>query len=132
MSTSRLVLDSFPILAMLQRERGWERVRSLLHDARNGDIDLYMCLINLAEVQYRIVRRNVDRENLIAAVEDLPVTLYSADDLVPAVTMIKALYSVSLADCFAAALALKMDCPVLTGAPEFRQLEELIAVDWLT
>jgi uncharacterized protein len=132
LSTSKLVLDSFPILVLLKKEDGWERVRSLLKEAREGSTELYMCTVNLVEVQYKIVRRNVDVNSLNAAVEQLPITLYSADELVGAVAMLKAMYPVSLADCFAAALALELECPVLTGDPEFHKLEELITVDWLS
>jgi hypothetical protein len=38
----------------------------------------------------------------------------------------------SYADCFAAAAAARLDCPVLTGDPEFAAAEEAgIRVDWL-
>ncbi|MDP4200386.1 MAG: hypothetical protein Q8922_06950 [Bacteroidota bacterium] len=38
----------------------------------------------------------------------------------------------SYADCFAAALALEMDVPVLTGDPEFQRFEDYgVKVEWL-
>ncbi len=132
MSTNRYVLDSYALLAHIREEQSWARVEELFTDARSGDCQLQMCVINMAEVQYQIIRENYQVGHILAAVEALPVQLSSADELVPAVTMLKAVYSVSLADCFAVALALKLDCPVVTGDPEFRKLEELIAVEWLT
>jgi predicted nucleic acid-binding protein len=37
----------------------------------------------------------------------------------------------SFADCFAAALAKQKKALLLTGDPEFRQVEQEIAIDWL-
>jgi ribonuclease VapC len=43
----------------------------------------------------------------------------------------KARYRLAYADCFAAALAKREGAEVLTGDPEFRQLEKEIKVRWL-
>jgi hypothetical protein len=37
----------------------------------------------------------------------------------------------SLADCFAAALAVRVNGDVFTGDPEFREVEDTIRVVWL-
>ena len=37
----------------------------------------------------------------------------------------------SYADCFAAALAQRESAAVVTGDPDFRQVEQLVAIDWL-
>lgn len=44
---------------------------------------------------------------------------------------IKAEYSISYADCFAAATALKYDATILTGDPEFKKIGSLVQVEWL-
>jgi len=129
---SSYVLDSFALLAHIREETSWKQVEALLEGAKSGDTQLFMCVVNMVEVQYRILRENFHVGRLLASIDALPVQLHSADELVPAVTMIKALYPVSLADCFATALALKLDCPVVTGDPEFKKLEELISVEWLS
>jgi len=90
-----------------------------------------MSLINLVEVRYRIIRRGVDVQNRLSAVASLPIRAASADMYVDAVVDLKAAHAVSLADCFAVALAQELDCPVLTGDPEFRKLEELVTIEWL-
>ncbi|MCX6375220.1 MAG: hypothetical protein NTU88_04140 [Armatimonadetes bacterium] len=43
----------------------------------------------------------------------------------------KARYAISLADCFAAALAQDLDCPLVTGDPEFKKLEGMLKIEWL-
>lgn len=128
---SRYALDSYAILTFLQQEKGWERVRELLRDAIEGKAELYMSIINIAEVKYTITRRGKDKPQIMAAVDALPIHILSADEYVGQVIDIKAKYPVSLADCFAAAAAIELDCPVVTGDPEFGKLEGILAVDWL-
>jgi ribonuclease VapC len=45
---------------------------------------------------------------------------------------IKARHKLSYADCFAAALARKLDAILVTGDQEFSQLEDIVAIEWLT
>ena len=131
MSTNRLVLDSYALLAQLQHEPGWEHVQALLKAAACGEQELHISVINLAEVQYRVLRAADDPRAVLRVVEALPLIVAPADPYVPAMVELKARYAVSLADCFAAALAMELGCPVLTGDPEFRKLEGEVAVEWL-
>jgi ribonuclease VapC len=43
----------------------------------------------------------------------------------------KARFRIAYADCFAAALAKRHKATVLTGGPEFRQVEKEVKVLWL-
>ena len=131
MSGSRFVLDSFALLALLQKERGWERVKGLLNDAELGRVELHMSIINLAEVHYLTLRRGTNVSQTLAAIEALPIKIASADEYVPGVVELKAQYPIALADCFAAALAIDLDCPLVTSDPEFRKLEKILTVEWL-
>ncbi len=131
MSTSRLVLDSFAVLAFIQDEAGSDRMEALLDEAVEGVAELHISLINLVEVRYRIIRQGLDVENRLNAVESLAIRKSSADGYVDEVVQLKARHPVSLADCFAAALAIDLQCPVLTGDPEFKKLESEVAVEWL-
>ena len=47
------------------------------------------------------------------------------------VANIKANHTIALGDCFAAAEAVKMDYPVVTGDKEFIKLGKMIQVEWL-
>lgn len=128
---SKYVLDSFAILALLQQESGWERVRQLIQDATQGSAELYMSIINVAEVKYNIARRGRDKRQAFGAMDALPITVVSADESIDQVIELKAGHAVSLADCFAAAAAMQFDCPVVTGDPEFGKLEDVVRVEWL-
>jgi predicted nucleic acid-binding protein len=44
--------------------------------------------------------------------------------------LLKAKYPIAYADAFAAALAQKYGCPLLTGDPEFRAIPDL-ELDWI-
>jgi ribonuclease VapC len=48
-----------------------------------------------------------------------------------AAAYLKGLHPISYADCFAAALAQQLDAAVVTGDPDFRQLEGRVAIEWL-
>ncbi len=121
MSTSRIVLDSFALLAHIQEEPGWERVEALIDAASRGEQELHISVINLAEVQYRVLRTADDPKAILQVVEALPLTIASADPHVPAVVQLKARHAVSLADCFAAALAGELACPGTHRRPRVSQ-----------
>jgi PIN domain nuclease of toxin-antitoxin system len=132
LSTSRIVLDAYALLAHIQEERGWERVEALIDAASRGEHELHISVINLAQVQYRILRTADDPKAVLQALEALPLIVAPADPYVSAIVELKARYTVSLADCFAAALAIELGCPILTGDPEFRKLEAEVTVEWLS
>jgi predicted nucleic acid-binding protein len=61
----------------------------------------------------------------------LPLTIEvpSADEIWDA-ALLKGKYPIAYADAFAAALAQKYRCPLMTGVPEFRSIPEL-ELDWI-
>lgn len=124
-------MDSFAILAFIQQEAGADHVRDLLKRAATDSLELHMSVINLAEVQYKIIRRDSDPTDRLAWLQALPLRVAPADPYIPEVVQLKARYPVSLADCFAVALAQELDCPVVTGDPEFRKLDKIIKIEWL-
>ena len=53
--TSRFVLDAWAVLALLQGEEpAASRVKTLLNAAREGAVELFISILNLGEVIYRI------------------------------------------------------------------------------
>jgi ribonuclease VapC len=44
---------------------------------------------------------------------------------------IKAQFTISFADCFAAVTAKKENAILLTGDPDFKKIENLIEIEWL-
>lgn len=133
-STKRILFDSHAILKWSQKEPGYQKVKSILVDCRNGSAEGYMNYLNLGEVYYMSIRRagvdkaDVFRQNFLR----LPVQLILPDKaLIWKASEIKAAHPVSYADCFAAATALRYDASILTGDPEFKKLEPMITIEWL-
>ena len=100
-----------------------------------------MTLINLGEAAY-IIERHGDRsaaDRLWAQMLSqqrpggVPVQWLPVDErLVRQAASLKARGGMSYADCFAAAAAAILQCPVLTGDPEFAVAERAgIEVSWL-
>src|SRR5437667_8474913 len=119
------VLDSFALLAFLFKETGHEKVVALLESASQEDELVGISAPNWAEVRYIVERRKGVNEwnraclNLLA----LPIEIYSADQsLAELAGEIKATKKMSLADCFAAALAKQLKAELYTGDPEFHQV----------
>jgi ribonuclease VapC len=44
---------------------------------------------------------------------------------------LKGKYPIAYADCFAAALSLKLNASLVTGDPEFKKLKERISIQWI-
>ncbi len=128
------VLDSYAILAFLFHEKGSEKIVELFEKAAESDKTLFISAPNWAEVRY-IVERKVGvvqwretRTKLLG----LPIEVVPADQaLAELAGEIKASGKMSLADCFAAALAKQKKAEIYTGDPEFRAVEKDIKVVWL-
>ena len=130
----RILFDSHPILKWVQKERGYQKVKSLLIDCRNQTAIGYMNQINLGEVYYKTIRAVGLREakNFLENFLRLPITTIPPDsELIWKASEIKAEHSISYADCFAAATALRYQAAILTGEPEFKKIESLVLIDWL-
>jgi ribonuclease VapC len=129
------VLDSFGMLAYLQKEVAAREMRHLFDRARRGELELLMSVINYGEVLY-IVERALGLEQVhrvISALDQLPLTMREVDrNLVQAAAHVKATCAISYADAFAVALARSTNGTVVTGDPEFKKVEGDVPVLWLS
>lgn len=128
------VLDSFALLAHFQAEVGGPRVRGVLAQADRKQAEVYLSIINYGEAIYITEREHslTAAQSLIAAVDQLPIIVVEADrKLVFAAAHLKAHYSISYADAFALALTQQQQAVLLTGDPEFREVESLVTIEWL-
>jgi ribonuclease VapC len=134
MAAERLVLDAFAIMAYLHEESGADRVEELLKDADDGRLDIWMSTVNLAEVLYKLERRQgaAAVQQFIDNVPALAVRFVDADmQLSRGAARVKAAFPVSLADAYATALGQRLDAAVVTGDPDFKRLADVVAVEWL-
>jgi len=126
------LLDSFALLAYLKKEKGHEKVKTLLS---SDDTDLMINDINLGEIFYILARaRGIEQAEYFIDIvfPSLPVRNIGngiADVLEAA--RIKSRHSMSYADCFAAATAIREKAAIVTGDPEFKQLGKEVEVEWI-
>ena len=128
------VLDSWPILEWIkERQPATDIVETLLAEAESGAMKLLMSAINVGEVYYYVRKYHSERlaETWRESLGTLPVTIEvpTMDEIWNA-ALLKGKYPIAYADAFAAALAQKYRCPVLTGDPEFRAIANL-ELDWI-
>jgi len=129
-----IVLDAWSVMAYLEDEPAGERVESLIADAHEGDIPLMMSVVNVAEIWYAFARRSSeDKANQsILELKQLGIEFFDADlKLALEAARFKAQHKMSLADCFAAALAKENKADLVTGDSEFKQIESEIKILWL-
>ncbi len=129
-----ILFDSHAVLRWVQKEKGYQKVRSLLMACRDQSLKGYMNQINLGEVYYLVIRRSglpeakIFLENFLR----LPIEIVLPDsDLIWKAAEIKARHPISYADCFAAATAIRFQASILTGDPDFKKVGGLVPVEWL-
>ena len=128
------VLDSFAVLAYLQAEPAGPKVKDLLIQAREKHALVFLSIINLGEIIYTVGRWLGDEaaSGILHDVLLLPIKLAEVTlDRVLAAAQIKAHHAVSYADAFAVTLAQELNAAVVTGDPEFKQVESLVNLVWL-
>ena len=132
--TKSILFDSFAILKYYQDETGAEKVENLLRSAQRDLLKAFMSEINLGEVYYITIRRiglESAKENLERLL-NLPIKIIApSSELIMKAAEIKAQYTISYADCFAAATAEQLSASIITGDPEFKKVEHFVTVDWI-
>ena len=128
------VLDSFALLVFLFKEKGHQKLVDVFDQAAEADQAALIAAPNWAEVRY-IVQRKVGLERwgeVRSTVLALPLEIVAADQaLAESAGALKATKKMSLADCFATALAQQKQAAVYTGDPEFKAVEDEVKVIWL-
>jgi len=128
------VLDTFALMAYFQGEPRGNAVKALLAQALDERIALSASLISAGELFYMTWRkRDADRAKRVwADLQRLPITVAPVNEArVLAAARLKAMRRVSYADAFSIALAQELDATVVTGDPEFKDIESLVPVMWL-
>lgn len=131
---SSYLLDSFALLRFFQKEPGHLPVKAILDDSRKGKAHVMLNIINMGEIIYTVQRRfglqaklDVVKNINLLDIEVLP----APNDLVFRAAELKARFPMSYADTFAVASALEHNAILVTGDPEFRQVEHLVKILWV-
>ncbi len=128
------VFDSWAILAFLQGEPAAAEVESLILKAEESGVGCWITAVNLGEVWYNVARRvsEAEADEKIQGILKHGFTIVDVDwDLARQAARYKARHKLSYADCFASALAKLRKAELVTGDPEFRQLDKELRIRWL-
>jgi uncharacterized protein len=115
------------------RQPALDAVDKLLAEAENSLVRLFMSAINVGEVFYFLRKNHSEKlaESWRAASRTLPVTIeVPVLDEIWQAAILKSRFPIAYADAFAAAIAQKHDCPLLTGDPDFHRIDHL-KVEWI-
>lgn len=128
------VLDSFALLAYLQKEPGGARVNEILEKARKKQTAVFFSDISLGEAYYILIRAlGLEEANVVLAhILALPMMIVSPTrDDVLAAAQYKARGAISYADCFVVALARAKHATIATGDREFQAFEKDVDIVWI-
>ncbi|RJR29036.1 MAG: type II toxin-antitoxin system VapC family toxin [Desulfobacteraceae bacterium] len=129
-----IVLDSWSIIAYLEDEPSGEKVEKIIVEAHGLKIPLFTTVVNAGEVWYILARKMsaTKADEGIMDIKSLGIEFVDVDwELVRAAAGVKANHKMSYADCFAAALAIVKRASLVTGDPEFTQVENEVKINWV-
>lgn len=135
MQKRSFIFDSHALLKFFQKEKGYEKVVGLLEKIRKTGAAKYINAINLGEIIYSTKKEFGDQKKLevLANIERLNFTILPIpDDLIFQAAEYKAQYAICYADCFALASAVEHKAILVTGDPEFRKVEHLVEIVWVS
>jgi predicted nucleic acid-binding protein len=129
-----LVLDSWSVLAYLEDEPAGHQVADIIADAHESDTPLMMTVVNAGEIWYITARETSEdaADRTIIELAQLGIRFFDADwKLAREASRFKVKGRLSFADCFAVALAKENKADLITGDPEFKQVESEVKIHWL-
>jgi len=128
------IFDSYALLKLFQKEKGYGKVAQLLEEVRKSGATKYLNAINLGEIIYSTKREFGDQKKLevLGNIERLNFTILPvSNNLIFQAAEYKAQYNISYADCFALASAIEHKAILVTGDPEFKKVEHLVEIVWI-
>ena len=129
-----ILFDSFAMLRFFYQETGAEKLRDLLREATKSEVPRLISAMNVGELIYITRRRSgeVAKLQMLVNLKSLGFTLLPCpNDLIFRAAELKARFPMSYADTFAVASAIEHNATLVTGDPEFRQVEHLVKILWI-
>ena len=129
-----VVFDSFALLRFFYQEPGAEQVRELLEEALQNETPRLISAINVGEIIYIVQRRSGEKAKLqmLVKLKSLGfIILPCPNELIFRAAELKARFAMSYADAFVVASAIEHNAALVTGDPEFRQVEHLVKILWV-
>lgn len=128
------IFDSHALLKFFQKEKGYEKVVNLLEEIKKAGVTKYINAVNLGEIIYSTKREFGDQKKLevLANIERLNFNILTvSNSLIFQAAEYKAQYRISYADCFILASAIEHKAIIVTGDPEFKNVEHLVNIMWV-
>ncbi len=130
----RYVLDSYAMIAYFEDERGADRVAQVLKQLIKGKAKGFMSVVNWGEVYYNTMREQgvSEAEKVTLQLDKFPIQIVDVNkELAYEAAKLKGEFRIAYADCFAVALAVKLNADLVTGDPDFKKLQERISIQWI-
>ena len=130
-----MVLDAHALMVLFNDEPGADEVEKILLKAESGSPKLLMSVVNWGEIYYSILRgasqEMADSKSHEIAGMQIEIVPVDARDLelVRQAALFKATKKMSYADC-SAALAKLRKVELVTGDPEFKEVEGKVEIVW--
>jgi len=121
----KIVFDSHALITFFRKEPAYEIVRDLLVKIANNESEAFISSINVGEIYYMLVRKGNIKiaEAAIASLKQFPLHFIDPDfKMCLEAAALKAKFSFSYADAFAAALTINKKATLFTGDKEFDAL----------
>lgn len=128
-----VVLDAWALVGYMLDQACADTVERWLHQAADAEAALAMTAVNWGETVYRVAGQHaVAVDTIVARLDLLPIEVVAVDrNLAVRAASLKAEHGLGYADSFAAALALALEAPLMTGDPDFRELMPDLELVWL-
>jgi len=130
----RYVLDSYAMIAYFEDEPGADRVALVLKQLMRGKAKGFMSVVNWGEVYYNTMREQgiSEAERVIVQLDKFPIRIIDVNkELVYEAAKLKGEFRIAYADCFAVALCMKLDAAIVTGDPDFKNLQKRVSIQWI-
>jgi len=130
----KYVMDSFAMIAFFEDEPGANKVTEILDALMKQKAKAFMSVVNWGEIYYNTMRVEgiEEAEDVIKQFNKYPIQLIEADQaLTYEAAKLKGKHKIAYADCFAAALSLRLKAPIVTGDPEFKKLDDQVSIQWI-
>jgi predicted nucleic acid-binding protein len=118
------VLDASAVVRYLTNGIGEEKVDALIHRSHKHEARLLISMVNWGEVLY-VLAGMIGLEKATSVLKAMSAVLESFaidEELAEAAAVIKFHYKMGYADCYAAALTMRIDATLVTSDPDFAKL----------
>jgi predicted nucleic acid-binding protein len=128
------ILDTYSLLVFLEKDVGFEKVKSLLVEATGKGNALLLSSISFGEI-CNIVSRECGQEKaneIENIIKTLPIRIVDINTpLALEAFHLKNTHKLSYSNCFSAALAKMHNGELVTGDKEFKTVENTLKIEWI-